>query len=213
MIARFGRIKWPYQNKNIELFLAVLFLAPDVRKLWWRRHANQPPSIAHDKDVNCVLLGGNYAGLDGLEEDKPLLSNSAFRLRLGGNLLFYCNRIGWQNPAKWANAEEPFPARIAPVGWKAQPTLGEYQRAFLYPLARDTLQIEITAFWAVHKPVETPRRPAPVKPEFAGSAPPGTVSKQCGNEIPQPIPMRPVAFRAAALRANHPYPLDSRQNS
>lgn len=148
-----------------------------------------------------------------LEEENACFLNSPFRLCFGRDLLLDRNRVGGQNPAKLTKAEKALPAGIAAVGWKAQEALGKHEPAFFYPVARDTLQVEVAAFRTVDKTMKTTRRTASVKPEFAGAAPPGPVSKQRGHKIPKPSPMRTVAFRAATLRANHPHPLGFGQNS
>src|ERR1700722_9973377 len=58
------------------------------------------------------------------------------------------NRGGDDAP-EWPEAEEPLPARIAPVGRESEETLHEHEGARFHAVARDVFQIEISAARAV----------------------------------------------------------------
>lgn len=110
---------------------------------------------------------------------------------------------GRHNSAEPQHAEEPLPAGIAPVSGKFQKALQGDHCPLLDALARNMLQVKISASGAMCVARERQRYARGTKPEVAGVAPPTSPLEQCEDEINGSASMRTKAIRTAALRTDH----------
>lgn len=101
------------------------------------------------------------------------------------------------------NAEEFLAARVAAIGGKAKKALQKDQCACIDALARNMLQIKVSATGAVRIARKRNGHRPGVKSLVAGPATPGPQPEQGGGEISHAPAMRAETFCAAALRANH----------
>jgi hypothetical protein len=99
--------------------------------------------------------------------------------------------------------EEFLPAGIAAVSGKSEPALDREERALLHALARNRLQIKISAFRAVGVTHKRERNAACIKSAIAPVASPGFQPRDLRNDIEGSTPMRAEAIATTAMRANH----------
>jgi hypothetical protein len=99
--------------------------------------------------------------------------------------------------------KEAFSAGIAAIGRKAQGPLDPTQPAFLYPGARDALQIEVSASRAVSHPGIRGRYEPRIKAFLAGKASPRAQAEKSHEQIAPAVPARTAAHITPAARTDH----------
>lgn len=110
---------------------------------------------------------------------------------------------GRPDAAQRQNAEESLAARVAAIGGKSEKALGGHQRPAFDAIARQPLQIEITAARAVSEAQKRPGDARGVKTLVASVAAPRAQSGGAGKKVRDTTPVRAETIRAAALRTNH----------
>ena len=100
-------------------------------------------------------------------------------------------------------AEEFFAAWVAAISRKSEEALHENQSSTLDARPRDTLEVEISAQWAMGVTRERERHVPGMEAAIARAASPGTQAEARADEIDHAAAMRAKAVRAAALRTDH----------
>ncbi len=116
------------------------------------------------------------------------------------NLVGRRRRRFGKNAEQRPNAEETFPARLAPVGGKNQAPLHPEQRPALHSLAGDRSKIKIPAVGAMRVRRVGKRDAPPIEAPFASVAPPGTKIEKSERVIERSPSMRTITSAAATLR-------------
>jgi hypothetical protein len=101
------------------------------------------------------------------------------------------------------DAEKPLAARIASVSREIQQTFHGDHSSILHTLARNVLQVKISALGAVGIACEGYRHAITAKSAVACVTSPGLEFDQRVEKVGYPASMRPETVRAAALRTDH----------
>ena len=131
-----------------------------------------------------------------------MLGMATARVLGGATLLRHDRR--WNDAARRKDAEEAQAARIAAEGAEAEKTLQPEQRGLLDAIARQALQVEVSAARAMSKARERHGNPPRIKASIARSAAPGAQAGRGSEHVGRAAAARAEAIRAAALWANHP---------
>jgi hypothetical protein len=101
------------------------------------------------------------------------------------------------------HAEKSLTARVAAVSRKSQSPLQVGQSSPLHSLARDVLQVEVPALWAMRKSLESHGHAPGIKAVIARVTAPWPQAGYCKHVIDQAIAVRSKNIGAAALRTDH----------
>jgi len=99
--------------------------------------------------------------------------------------------------------EKSLAARVAAVGMKSQDAFREEKAVVFNPLARNSLEIEVSTLRAVGETSEGDRHAMSVETALASMATPGLKSCEGKEKVHNTTAMRAIAVRASALRTNH----------
>jgi hypothetical protein len=124
------------------------------------------------------------------------------RLSRDGSFNSICDHRRTYAPEE-PHAEESLTARVAAVSRKSQSPLQVEQGSHVYPLARDVLQVEVPALWAMGKSLESHCHAPGIKAVIARVAAPWPQAGYCKDVIDQAVAVRSKNIGAAALRTDH----------
>lgn len=111
---------------------------------------------------------------------------------------------------EWPHAEESLPARVATIGGKFEALFQENKCAFFHALARDVLEIKISALRAMSIFRKEKSHAPGAESAVAGVASPWPQPCECGEKIQKAASMRSKTVCATALWTDHLYDLPPR---
>ena len=150
-------------------------------------------------------VGSPADGLHGRERSLDFGNRRSFAVLLG-------RAVRWargsgerrrQDSAKRKHAEEALPARVTSIGRNAQPAFQGHEGSLFHAVARDVLEIKISAPRAVRIIRKPHGHPPGIKSMVAGMASPGSEACDGTHEVRYAVTVGTEAIGASASRTDH----------